>query len=368
MVLATGLVLRDARLRRFRRAHQHGLRHERDGAQHLVGHRALPSDLRRLGRDHVFRDRLRDLAAPDRPRACVARAAAAAALAVVHRHDGDDAAVALARACRASGGASPISITPIRSSPAGDRGSSSRSSAVSCCSRPRCCSCAISRSCTAARSPALPRPLYALAVHPPHRVPAALNGFGLWNVLVLVLMLLAYGYPIAQFVIAPSPSRDRASGALGARHGAVTGSEPHVLDQPWRIWASVAVLGILLAGVVLGVLIIPVVQGRSAGIDAYTAICRALGILPGSPARQQVADRTPPTPVSQVVWTPERAANSRRRQTGARPRESAGGLRRLPRRAGRVGGARVSASCRPIGRGDLQAAATTTEPAAERIS
>ena len=31
--------------------------------------------------------------------------------------------------------------------------------------------------------PVQPRPLYALAVHPPHRVPAALNGFGLWNVL-----------------------------------------------------------------------------------------------------------------------------------------------------------------------------------------
>jgi cytochrome c oxidase subunit 1 len=36
-------------------------------------------------------------------------------------------------------------------------------------------------------------------------VPAALNGFGLWNVLVLALMLLAYGYPIVQFIIAPSP-------------------------------------------------------------------------------------------------------------------------------------------------------------------
>src|SRR5262249_61583703 len=50
------------------------------------------------------------------------------------------------------------------------------------------------------------RPLYAPAVHPPHRVPAALNGFGLWNVLVLGLMLLAYGWPIAQFAIAPSPA------------------------------------------------------------------------------------------------------------------------------------------------------------------
>ncbi len=53
---------------------------------------------------------------------------------------------------------------------------------------------------------AVPRPLYALAVHPPRQVPAALNGFGLWNVLVLVLMLLAYGFPLAQFVITPSPS------------------------------------------------------------------------------------------------------------------------------------------------------------------
>jgi cytochrome c oxidase subunit 1 len=53
--------------------------------------------------------------------------------------------------------------------------------------------------------PSLQRPLYALAVDPPLRVPAALNGFGLWNVLVLALMLLAYGYPIVQFIIAPSP-------------------------------------------------------------------------------------------------------------------------------------------------------------------
>jgi cytochrome c oxidase subunit 1 len=53
---------------------------------------------------------------------------------------------------------------------------------------------------------AAPRPLYALAVHPPQRVPAALNGFGLWNVLVLMLMVLAYGFPIAQFLIEPSPS------------------------------------------------------------------------------------------------------------------------------------------------------------------
>jgi len=54
--------------------------------------------------------------------------------------------------------------------------------------------------------PAPMRALYALAVDPPQRVPLALNGFGLWNVLVLVTMLMAYGFPIAQFVIAPSPT------------------------------------------------------------------------------------------------------------------------------------------------------------------
>jgi cytochrome c oxidase subunit I len=40
---------------------------------------------------------------------------------------------------------------------------------------------------------------YALAVNPPQRVPPALNGFGLWNMVVLVMMVLAYGYPIGQF-------------------------------------------------------------------------------------------------------------------------------------------------------------------------
>ena len=46
---------------------------------------------------------------------------------------------------------------------------------------------------------------FALSAHPPQRVPAALNGFGLWNVLVAVLMAAAYGFPIAQFFMGPSP-------------------------------------------------------------------------------------------------------------------------------------------------------------------
>jgi cytochrome c553 len=80
-------------------------------------------------------------------------------------------------------------------------------------------------------------------------------------------------------------------------------SEPHVLDQPWRMWSSFAVVGVLLSGILLGVLVIPIVQGRSVGIDAYTAICRALGILPGSPAQPQSPTPLPGIPVSQVTWT-----------------------------------------------------------------
>lgn len=46
---------------------------------------------------------------------------------------------------------------------------------------------------------------YALAVHQPRRVPAVLNGFWVWNILVAVLMAVAYGYPIAQFFIGDAP-------------------------------------------------------------------------------------------------------------------------------------------------------------------
>ena len=51
----------------------------------------------------------------------------------------------------------------------------------------------------------LQQPLqFALAVNPPTSVPPSLNGFGLWNAIVLVLMLAAYGYPIGQFFLLKS--------------------------------------------------------------------------------------------------------------------------------------------------------------------
>jgi len=50
-----------------------------------------------------------------------------------------------------------------------------------------------------------PQQLYAIAVDSRERVPSILNGFALWNAFVLVLMLVAYGYPIAQFFIMKPP-------------------------------------------------------------------------------------------------------------------------------------------------------------------
>ena len=40
---------------------------------------------------------------------------------------------------------------------------------------------------------------YSLSVNPPATVPPLLNGFAFWNVILLALVLIAYGYPIGQF-------------------------------------------------------------------------------------------------------------------------------------------------------------------------
>lgn len=81
-------------------------------------------------------------------------------------------------------------------------------------------------------------------------------------------------------------------------------SDAHRPDHgAWRmrVWAAVAAaLGL---GAVLGFLLIPLVQGGSVGLDPFTAICRALGILPGTPARLTPVSTAAPQPVTQVAWT-----------------------------------------------------------------
>src|SRR5262249_37448244 len=240
---------------------------------------------------------------------CIAGAAAPSVVALVHRHDGDDPALALARL---AGSVAARGKFQLRRSdhrgfgPLGDRFARRRPhpARLRAAVRPPTFRLAAQRDerrgtaalCAGRRSAAAgaggAQRLRAL-----ERAGAGVDADRLW---------LAAG-TIRDRTFAHSHRAPRAVGTP-PRVTAMSEprpSEPRVLDQPWRLWASVAVFGILLFGVLLGILIIPIVQGRSAGLDAYTAICRALGILPGSPAQPQPTTTSPPTPVSQVIWTPE---------------------------------------------------------------
>ncbi|HEX8233814.1 MAG TPA: c-type cytochrome [Caulobacteraceae bacterium] len=78
---------------------------------------------------------------------------------------------------------------------------------------------------------------------------------------------------------------------------------PRVLDQPWRIWASVIVAGALGLAALGGFIILPIVQGGQAGLDPWTAICRAVGLTPGTPAQPQPPNTGVSQPVSRVSWS-----------------------------------------------------------------
>jgi cytochrome c553 len=80
-------------------------------------------------------------------------------------------------------------------------------------------------------------------------------------------------------------------------------AESDALDRPWRIWASVIIVSVLAFSVLFGFILIPVVQGRSAGIDPFTAICRAIGIAPGSPAVRQPTSDAKAQPTTNVAWS-----------------------------------------------------------------
>ena len=42
---------------------------------------------------------------------------------------------------------------------------------------------------------------WAVAVYQPLSVPKPMNGFALWNSIIAVWMVIAYGYPVLQFLI-----------------------------------------------------------------------------------------------------------------------------------------------------------------------
>jgi cytochrome c553 len=76
-------------------------------------------------------------------------------------------------------------------------------------------------------------------------------------------------------------------------------------NRRWIVASSVTVLALLGIGALLGLLIVPAVQGREAGLDPWTAFCRAVGVKPGvAPVAQPISDAVA-APVSEVAWSSE---------------------------------------------------------------
>ena len=64
---------------------------------------------------------------------------------------------------------------------------------------------------------------------------------------------------------------------------------PEPNDRRWTLNASLLVGGVLAFSVAVGLFALPVLQAPNAELDAWTAICRAVGLRPGTPAQRQVS-------------------------------------------------------------------------------
>lgn len=83
----------------------------------------------------------------------------------------------------------------------------------------------------------------------------------------------------------------------------MSGADPRA-DRRWIVWAASAVAGALAFSLAFGLVILPAAQAPNAQIDVWTAICRAVGLQPGTPAQPQPTFDAAAAPVSQVEWTP----------------------------------------------------------------
>ena len=116
---------------------------------------------------------------------------------------------------------------------------------------------------------------YALAVNPPGQVPALLNGFGLWNAILLALIVLSYGYPIGQFFFLrthapPGVLPDRGATPMSRRFG------PFRLHQNWSLVAVCLVSGVMTLALGLGLLVLPRYGLQTPPRSTWDALCGAL--------------------------------------------------------------------------------------------
>ena len=72
------------------------------------------------------------------------------------------------------------------------------------------------------------------------------------------------------------------------------------LDRTWRLRVGAMVVVFLAVMSAMGFVVVPVIEGRRAGLDPFTAICRAFGI--GAPAAVPLVT-APARPETRVAWT-----------------------------------------------------------------
>jgi cytochrome c553 len=78
---------------------------------------------------------------------------------------------------------------------------------------------------------------------------------------------------------------------------------PPVRRERWTLIGGAIVAAVSLFSIGFGLVVLPILQAPNAGIDPWTAICRAMGVKPGSPAQRQPPMSATAAPVSQVRWT-----------------------------------------------------------------
>ena len=75
-------------------------------------------------------------------------------------------------------------------------------------------------------------------------------------------------------------------------------------DRRWSLVAGLVVAGALAFSTVFGLVVLPLAQAPGAGLTPWLAICRALGVAPGTPAQPQPPVSATAQPVSLVEWSP----------------------------------------------------------------
>lgn len=75
-------------------------------------------------------------------------------------------------------------------------------------------------------------------------------------------------------------------------------------DRRFAFAASLTIAGVIAVSLLLAFIVVPLAQAPNADLDPWTAICRSVGLRPGTPAQRQPVSTSTARPVSDVKWSP----------------------------------------------------------------